>query len=428
MGLYTLFWLAQVYAASISVGWLQNAVVRFLPENHTYQTQFMRFSFISVLIVGALSGFITIALGIGWGEKFQWAHLVWTVAILCCASLFSVFQNMLRGLFEQTQFSTSAVMLVATKIVLLFVLLPRAQDRVMTALMAMALSHPPVLFWQWSKLQNLRPQDSQTITKGFEGSLLRRSIIYGMPLTLSLFIITILQTGDRYILATLVSLKDVGIYAFWMTIGLQLGRGLYGFIFITINPRLFQLYRSDSYRAKRYVHRLTGLYVIIAAPLLTVFGLLLPPTLSWLKINPQYNPESHLIFYGVGMAFCLGLAQLCGKHFEFSGKTMAFVFASVIGVLVMVAGVFTLTPLWGIKGAAMSSCAGFTVYFVSIASMSGTWPKISDFLLAGLAVALFIMIYEMASDFFGNFVSFFLMSVLLALYCIANFRMMIKRK
>ena len=415
MGLYTLFWLTQAYVADFVTGWLRTAIIRFLPENPYHLRRFIRFAFITILVVGALGTLVAVVLAMGQADKFRWAHLAWTVAIFCGLSFFLTFQCALRGLFEQSHFSASAVLLVLTKVLLLLVFLPNATDRVATALMAMALSYVPPLIWQWKRLRQMDKQRaSRDVEKSGDGPLLRRSLVYGMPLTVSLFIINWLQTGDRYLLATLVDLKELGIYTFWMGIGLQMK--VYRIIFTALGPRLFQMNQADPARAKHYVQRLIGVYMLIAAPLLTALGLLLPPILVWLKINPQYAPASHLVFYGMGIAFFLGLVQLCGKEREFAEKTAVFMQAAVPSVLVMVAGVYVLTPLVGLDGAAIATLAGFGLHFFIVAFAARTWPTLADVLTsASSSLALFV-IYHWAAHTFGSLVGMMAVGLIFSCY------------
>jgi O-antigen/teichoic acid export membrane protein len=167
---------------------------------------------------------------------------------------------------------------------------------------------------------------------------------------------------------------------------------MYGLIFTILNPRLFQVHSSDSDSARRYVLNLTKLYVLIFAPFLTTAGLLLPLVLESFKIKQQYNADSELIFFGMGMAFLLGLAQLTGKKFEFESKTNVFVSAAFSSVVTMVAAVCILTPLGGLHGAATGTLMGFSVYFLIVAKKSTNWPLKADvFKGVSISVALIAM-------------------------------------
>jgi O-antigen/teichoic acid export membrane protein len=426
MAIYTLYWLGQNYAMIFLSGWLQNAAIRYLPNSVTYLGGYLKLHLIVLSVAFLLGISVSLLLSAALGDVYQLKHLLITTFLLCGTISCFVFQSIFRGIFDQIWFSLSAFIVVFVQIGLLLLLLPMSQDKVTMALGSMAAGFLVVDIGLWRMLirKSARLDMSERLENELK-NLFKVSFQYGMPLTISLFIITFLQTGDRYLLACLVDLKLLGIYAFWMTIGMQVGRGLYGIIFAVINPRLFQSHKSDPEKARQYVKKMISLYTVILPPLLIIFGLMLPWLLALLKVKQEYCSESFLIFFGIGMAFCLGLAQLCGKHFEFSEKTMVFVLASVIGALVMVVGVFALTPVWGIKGSALSSCAGFVAYLVSVAVMARTWPKFLDILLASIAVAILLVIYKMIFGFLGPTLTWSFVIFLLAFYCIINFRLRI---
>jgi O-antigen/teichoic acid export membrane protein len=424
MGIYTLFWLAQAYAVTLFTGWLQNASIRFLPENKACLSQFVKLSLKTVVITGVIGIVGALVFMPFWQGLIKSSYVFVSIAIFSFSSLFSIFQCQFRGLFVQKEFSISAVFLVTAKIALLIAVLPPSKDPVYAALMVMAVSYLPVLVYHGMLLRryldDLGSEGQQTY---HDSSLFRRSFSYGMPLTLSLFVISLLQTGDRYLLSSIVTLEQVGIYAFWMTIGLQLGQGLYRIIFMAVNPRLFQVYSKDRGRAAHYVHKLIGLYLLVAVPLFTVLGCVLPPALGWMKINPDYAPASHLIFFGLAMALLLGLAQLSGKQREFAAKTNVFVYAALTGVAIMAAGVYVMTPVAGLEGAASASLAGFVGYFAIIASASKGWPALREVFIAVSGSIMLFTIYRLGIVYFGAIVGAVGMAGLLVIYLTVVYRM-----
>lgn len=415
MGLYTLFWFAQTHFSNLMTGWLRTAILRFLSETPSRINAFLRFSFFTVIISAILAGILAVGLSFMWPGSFESSHIVWSIAIFIGASLFLIFQSVLRGSFEQSRFSASSVLLVVIKIGLLFLFLPSATAPVTTALTVIAISYIPVLIWQWDKIREFITLPS-TLEAKFEINvqLLWRSLVYGAPLTISLFIIGLLQTGDRYLLASLVSLSSVGVYAFWMDIGLQIRS--YRIIFAALNPRLFQLHYTNPAQAKNYVRRLTGYYVRLGAPLLTYLGVVFPPILIWLNIKPEYFSASHLIFYGMGVAFLLGLVQLSGIEREFEEKTMVFVTASGLSILVMVAGVYVLTPLAGLDGTGIATLSGFGLYFVIISYAARTWPTLSDILIGTCSSLCLFWIFHWVAPIGGNLISILLVGLILFVY------------
>ncbi|MFO7271891.1 lipopolysaccharide biosynthesis protein [Sphaerobacter thermophilus] len=376
MGVFTLFWLSQTYAAALATGWLQNAVIRFLPEDGARLPRYLGLIWGTVALTGLVAAALALALGTLWGERFRWPYLAWTVGVLCGNALYTLFQSTLRGVFDQRRYTTSAMLLAVIEVLLLLALLPRASDPAGTALMVMAVSYLPVLAWQYRRLGRLAR--TTVLAAGSQEStrvLLRRSVGYGLPLALSGLIVTLLQSGDRYLLAGLVSLRDLGIYTFWMSIGLQFGRGMYNLVFAVLNPRLFQLHGTDPAGANAWARALGGTYVAVFLPLVTAIGLVIPGALALLNIRSEYVASGHLVLFGLGTAFLFGLSQLCGKRREFEARTGVFVWAAGLGAAVMVVGVYLLVPAAGIEGAAIATLAGVATYCGVLAAVSRTVPS-----------------------------------------------------
>jgi hypothetical protein len=105
------------------------------------------------------------------------------------------------------------------------------------------------------------------------------------------------------------------------------------------------------------------------------------------------------------MAFFLGLAQFCGKEREFAAQTMIFMYASLAGISLMAINVYILTPLVGLDGAASATLSGFGSYFLIVAFVARTWPRLSDVLIGALGSILLLAIYWGLANFFGYIVS-----------------------
>lgn len=398
MGLFTLFWLFASYTEAVLFGWLQNAVVRFLPGDASQLRTFLTLTWIALIATGVI-GFVGVAVMASvWRGKFDTSELIWTVAIFCAASLFDTYQGMLRGVFDQWCFSASAVLLAVLEIGLLAALLSRTSNLVNTALMALALSYLPIIAWQVVRLYRYSSQTAPAaLSRASRHQVLRRSLGYGLPLSLSLLALTFLQTGDRYILTNLVSLREIGLYTFWMSIGLQFGRGVHALIFAVLNPRLFQLHELNPGVAHDYLRMLIGDYVVLFLPLVSIFGCLVPPILELLHVRRDYISTSSLVFFGLGMAFLLGLAQLCGKTKEFESRTSIYIWAAIVGATAMVGGTFGLVPLAGLDGAANATLFGFGAYFFVIAISAQVVPAAGDIVLGAAAGLLLFLAFRFGS-------------------------------
>lgn len=388
LGLLALYIVTQDQTRSLATGWLQNAAIRFLPDDQAYLSRFLSFA-IAVIVLTSLVGLsVAILLKITVfhaNESFKWFYLLLTVVVFIESSLFVVFQSFLRGIFEHMRFSAAAIIQDVARLVFLILLLPHVQDSVAAVLNALIISYLPAVYWQAGKLRSTISVAEIKQRSFSKDSLLIRSIKYGVPLSVSLFFLNLSLMGDRYLLAKLFSLKQLGIYAFWMGIGLQVVQGMNRLFFMAVNPRLFQVNSMNSAKAIHYVRIFSGYYVLLGLPAIILLGNLLQPVLILLKIKSEYATGAHLIYFGMGMAFFLALGQLVGKKREFSIQMTVFIYAAIAALLVMVIGILILSQLVGLYGAAIAVLLGSASYFVVIAMIARNWPPFSHAFIGCLA-------------------------------------------
>lgn len=389
LGVYTLYWITQSYLSTAASGWLRNAVIRYLSAERSLLVPYLRVTGRTAVLVIAVVGLGGLVAALVAVPPLDVWSIVWTGALVVGITLFATFQAVLRGLFEQRRFSASATLLALLKLALLAAALHWLAPTARNALAALALSHPLVLALQWERIRRFRGEALAASAREPSGDtdLWSRSLKFGLPLIVSSLVLGLLQTGDRYLLAGLVPLDALGIYAFWMTMAIRLGQALQQVLFATLNPRLFQLYGSDPQRARTFLRAFAGSYAMLAAPALILAGCWLPPILLWFGVKLAYASGAPLIFFGVAMAFLLGLGQLHGKPMEFRGHTLPYVVASVAALAVMATGVLLAAPRFGLYGAAAATTAGHVVYAAMVAAIGGT-PARAVPLAVALSVSL----------------------------------------
>lgn len=422
MGLYTLYWITLSYIVAVFTGWLNNAIVRFLPKDQLTAPQFVKY----VLVIN----FILLTCGLAicvctviWDIKYlYWGHTFSAVILLWSSSLFNSLQCVFRGVFDQKNFSTSSIWCAFTQVIALVVFLNYySSDNVTSALAALSLGYLAGVLWQLYKLLILQARCSATIdeprifTQEPPIPLLHKSFKYGMPLSVSLLLITFLQTGDRYILASFFSLGEIGLYAFWMRIGLQLIRVMSSFVFMIINPRLFQKCDNDLAETKIQLAGLISLYLYLVLPLVFVIGGALPVFFSIVGIHHEYQNGAYLVYFALTMAFFLGLTQLTGKSLEFSEKTVPFIFGSLLGIIVMVIVSILLMPTLGIDAAATGTLAGYVAYYVVIAFFASSWPPLPQMVSSIFVSIIFFISINISIKYLNGI---FAVSLIMAIYCL----------
>jgi O-antigen/teichoic acid export membrane protein len=388
MSVYILYWLAQSYALDGASGWLRQSIIRYLPGNPGYFPAFARHGLALVLGTSLLLALAGAALTSFFPETAIGLYYYLTLCALAGGMAFHLLQSFARAMFMNRAFSRGAMALATMKLVFAAIFLSAMDDKVAAILGSMALSFIVASAMQGAALFMNTPARASSAPVEAEG-LLNKSLRYGVPMAISGFSLNFLRTGDRYLLAGFVSMKDLGAYAYWVALGFQAGATLQSLIFMAANPRVFELYENDQSAGKRFMGTFSTAYIALAIPLFVIVGFVTPPVLSFAKIRAEYLDAAWLVFFGLYSAFMAGLAQIHGKNSEFEGTTGAYVKASAIGIAVMAVAVIWLAGAMGVLGGAVASAIGFTVYFAVVAHISRSWPSVRGVLLgiAGGALA-----------------------------------------
>jgi O-antigen/teichoic acid export membrane protein len=232
--------------------------------------------------------------------------------------------------------------------------------------MCMGLPYLPVTAWQALRLLKVAKMPPASPSAAKWPRSFKQDFSYGFPLTLAQFGVAVLQTGDRYIIAPIVSAESLGIYAFWTGMGIQVGRGIFGILFPVVTPRLFQVWGRDQIGAVRNVQALLVVYALVVIPLLAALGYVLPPLLALVGVSDQYAVGRQFIWFGLTAMVLLGVMQLMGKRGEFAGRTMFYAVAALVGSLTMAIVDLVFVPIYGVVAAGYGLVAGFGVALMTM--------------------------------------------------------------
>jgi O-antigen/teichoic acid export membrane protein len=303
--------------------------------------------------------------------------IAWTLTIFMGSATLSTLQNVQRATFNRIAFSVAAIALPVLQVGFLVVLVPHSSDPMTRALAAMAVAYVTVALGQgaWLIYASRRMHVANHSPNPGQGDLLRRGLAYGLPLTLAMLSVNLLQSGDRFILAPIVTLDALGVYAFWMALGNQAGRAITGMIFPIINPRLFQLWGLHPRRAVRYSLLAAFAYVACGIPLLVGIGFGLPYVVQFAGVRNVYLLDSSVLWFGLTSAFLWGLIQIVGKICEFLNRTYVLLAANVVGLGATVILVLNLVPKLGVYGAAFGAVGGALAALLIVATTTAVFAS-----------------------------------------------------
>ncbi len=189
----------------------------------------------------------------------------------------------------------------------------------------------------------------------FDRAVLVRMLRYGAPLIPVAIAYMVMQYSDRWVLAHVLSLADVGVYAVSVKMGSAMMLIVSAFQ-LAWGP--FAFARARTPEAPALYSRVLTLFVAVASSLALGVGLIAPEVLAWL-VPPAYHAAA---FPGALLAFAS--VAYGGYYIAGLGVTLAFrtgILAWTSGAAALIAVVLNLAlarPL-GLMGVAIATLAGF---------------------------------------------------------------------
>jgi len=199
----------------------------------------------------------------------------------------------------------------------------------------------------------------EEIALRFSFKKIKEMLSYGGPLIAAGLAYYVLTMADRYILARLATLDDVGLYGVAVRIT-SLMLFLHGAFSLAWSPYVFKLYSESEDRVKAVVSRVMK-YVLFSFSLVAVFLTTFSHELLSLLTTEQY--------FGAAIAIaplCLGLVayattQITSVGISLSRKTKYIALGSLVAAIANVLLNVLLIPRWGILGASIATAISFTV-------------------------------------------------------------------
>ena len=218
-------------------------------------------------------------------------------------------------------------------------------------------------------------------------SVLREAVRFGLPKLPHGIAHQAITVSDRYLLRTLATVHDVGVY----TIGATLGLGLKYFLsaFQTAwSPFLFEMMnRPDARNTYRAVTTYVFLVLVMAAAgLSAVAGDLLA-----LLTTPEFHGAAQVVPWIVIGALLQGVYQLTSVGLSITKRTEYYPIATGIAAVVSVSANLVLIPRFGIMGAAWANMLAYGALAASGMAFSQRyypityeWSRLVRLALAGV--------------------------------------------
>lgn len=375
----------------------------------------------ALLKQAALPGFLllafTIAVLLCFGElisdllfEVPATHLSLLVALALIASFTSRFLSLVLRMNERgLAYSMSQLLpkLLLVTLVGLYVLL--GADKTLTNLVAaMTVSFVAVtLVFAW----NTREEWSKAVSAPFNLNEVKSMLRFGLPLILGGLAFWGLTAIDKVLLRTLSSYEELAVYS--VSVSFAAAATIFQSVFSTVwAPTVYKW--ASSGEGLENVEKTTRFVLAIVVLLFCLAGLF-----SWVItyfLPPEYNSVQWIVVSCLGFPLLYTLSETTVVGIGISRRSSFSMLAALIAFVVNVAGNFWLIPLFGAKGAAISTCVAFLIFFVLRTEFSiYLWRKTPRLLLYGYTIVVVALacIFTLYGDRYSELMMVFWGSVLL---------------
>lgn len=199
----------------------------------------------------------------------------------------------------------------------------------------------------------------------------------GLPFIPSIIFSWIITAGDRWVLANLGTLHDVGIYALADTFGQLFNAIVLQALIASYIPSMLRRFAQnpdDILVTDAYNHRLMWLCMIVTSVIITAGYLVARPMLGW-ALPPKYHPALGYIW-----AILMSAIPLMGSYFatcylQFFKKTYLLVALTTGASLVNIALDALLIPYLHITGAIAATGIAYSLYLCAILMITSHYKR-----------------------------------------------------
>lgn len=355
-GLYTLIFTGVVFLHNVIFNWLSSGTLRYWSSSSYTDSQFtntLAIAYTKITSIIFILVFIGVALN--WGtEKVLW--IISAYLFLISLALFTITQNIYSASIQPNHYAflTITYSILALAFGSLLSYLGYGASGIIFGI-AIGTFIPAIFVFKgiWLPLNK----------KEFNPVLLKKLLIYGLPLAAAALVEEVTKVTDRFMLAGIRGKSDAGLYA----VGYDLSGNSILMIMAAINvaayPVIIKLLDSEGTEAAiKYFRKYIVLLLAVSIP--AVIGLnLVGPNLVHLLIDSEYQKSVIFLLPWITMAiFLMGLQVFYfDLAFQLGQKTIASVKIAVLIAIVNIVINYHLIPEMGIQGAAIATIASFAV-------------------------------------------------------------------
>lgn len=213
--------------------------------------------------------------------------------------------------------------------------------------------------------------------KYFSRRVLKKFMIYSLPLVGVNITMSILNLSDRYVITPMLGTEQMGIYHANYTISSTVFNLILVAVMRGVYPMILKTWRQNNKAQTEYfLSQAVRYYLLVSMPALT--GLcILSGTISKLFLDADYFEHGFVIIWvAIGM-FLYGLAEYSNKAWELTSNTKPLFYNTVISAVLNLGLNIIFVKIYGYRAAAVNTALAYLVYLTLSLSRSRKIMKIA---------------------------------------------------
>lgn len=186
---------------------------------------------------------------------------------------------------------------------------------------------------------------------------MKEFIAYGFAAVFFNISLSVLSTGDRYVIKIFYSTDKVGIYNQIYNLAQISIITLTGIFSNIINPYMFRLFEEDIHNDDEF-HKYLLLYIICILPF-TVYFSLYAKEIAFLLLGEKFRVGYRMMPYVMATSFIFGLSDMHETRMKFKNKITAISINLIAACLFNMALNFLLVPVAGYESAAYATLISY---------------------------------------------------------------------
>lgn len=389
-GIYSTL-LVLVTAANLALfNWLYVGVYRFWNDGQLSERDLQAVTVLALLVVSLL---VLVSATLAAILSGQYQYISAFAALLICSALFSTCQriNAITQQARQFLYAETLKVMIASSVGVYLVWRDYSWPGIIVGL-CLGFIGVALLSASFRHMLFIRPQ--------INTALLKRLLVYGMPLSLTFVLLEIIHASDRILLTWLLGADYAGRYAAAFSLPNQLLLMLANAVAMALYPQIIQQFEQDKRQPAAYLSH----YLLILS------GVLLPAWLGLIAIRHDFLPlilgaefinDALWLLPWLGLAVLLNCLYLFYVSYSFqlsqqTSATIRIVFAAaILNSLLNI----LLIPLLGLLGAAIATIAAYAVCVLygflvgqRYCSLPLNWPALCQI---GLSALLMLLVLEL---------------------------------